>query len=276
MSMYAPRRRADDLRPAPRAAAAGRCAGRRRPVPRRRVRAGILPAGQRARRRRQDAARPRRAGRPRKRARPRSIRSITCTACCRCSPTSTPGPRRPGIKAETLISEYAPGQYELTLHYRNDVMQAADDLMRLKRHRAGAGARAWRDRLLHGQAERGLCRLRHAFPRLDAGRARAGTSSSRRSRASGTPPSCTRSAACARRWANRCWSLRRTPIPGAASPAQSYAPVSPDLGRQQPLGRAAHPGRRHQGPPDRAPPRRRGRQPLSGRRHRAGRHPPRA
>ena len=38
-----------------------------------------------------------------------------------------------GIKAETLISEYAPGQYELTLHYREDVMQAADDLMRLKR-----------------------------------------------------------------------------------------------------------------------------------------------
>ena len=24
-----------------------------------------------------------------------------------------------GIKAETLISEYAPGQYELTLHYRD-------------------------------------------------------------------------------------------------------------------------------------------------------------
>jgi glutamine synthetase len=38
-----------------------------------------------------------------------------------------------GIKAETLISEFAPGQYELTLHYRTDVMQAADDLMRLKR-----------------------------------------------------------------------------------------------------------------------------------------------
>ena len=38
-----------------------------------------------------------------------------------------------GIKAETLISEFAPGQYELTLHYREDVMQAADDLLRLKR-----------------------------------------------------------------------------------------------------------------------------------------------
>lgn len=38
-----------------------------------------------------------------------------------------------GITAETLISEFAPGQYELTLDYREDVMRAADDLIRLKR-----------------------------------------------------------------------------------------------------------------------------------------------
>ncbi len=43
------------------------------------------------------------------------------------------GAEKAGITAETMISEYAPGQYELTLHYRTDVMQAADDLMRLKR-----------------------------------------------------------------------------------------------------------------------------------------------
>ncbi len=43
------------------------------------------------------------------------------------------GAKAAGITAETMISEYAPGQYELTLHYRTDVMQAADDLMRLKR-----------------------------------------------------------------------------------------------------------------------------------------------
>ncbi len=43
------------------------------------------------------------------------------------------GAAKAGIKAETVISEYAPGQYELTLHYRADVMQAADDLVRLKR-----------------------------------------------------------------------------------------------------------------------------------------------
>lgn len=38
-----------------------------------------------------------------------------------------------GLPAETAISEYAPGQFELTLHYRDDVLQAADDLCRLKR-----------------------------------------------------------------------------------------------------------------------------------------------
>jgi len=38
-----------------------------------------------------------------------------------------------GMKAETLISEFGPGQYELTLHYRENVVQAADDLLRLKR-----------------------------------------------------------------------------------------------------------------------------------------------
>ena len=43
------------------------------------------------------------------------------------------GAKTAGIPAETLISEYAPGQYELTLHYRENVMQAADDLIRLKR-----------------------------------------------------------------------------------------------------------------------------------------------
>ncbi len=38
-----------------------------------------------------------------------------------------------GIPAETVISEYAPGQYELTLNYRKNVLQAADDLLMLKR-----------------------------------------------------------------------------------------------------------------------------------------------
>jgi glutamine synthetase len=41
--------------------------------------------------------------------------------------------RLAGITVETLISEYAPGQYELTLRHRTDIVQAADDLVRLKR-----------------------------------------------------------------------------------------------------------------------------------------------
>jgi len=41
--------------------------------------------------------------------------------------------REQGIPAETVISEYAPGQYELTLNYRKDVLRAADDLIMLKR-----------------------------------------------------------------------------------------------------------------------------------------------
>lgn len=38
-----------------------------------------------------------------------------------------------GLPLETLIAEYAPGQYELTLHYRRDLQRAADDLVMLKR-----------------------------------------------------------------------------------------------------------------------------------------------
>lgn len=37
------------------------------------------------------------------------------------------------IPAETVISEYAPGQYELTLNYRNGILRASDDLLMLKR-----------------------------------------------------------------------------------------------------------------------------------------------
>jgi len=37
------------------------------------------------------------------------------------------------LPTETVISEYAPGQYELTLRYRTDIMRAADDLTLLKR-----------------------------------------------------------------------------------------------------------------------------------------------
>lgn len=38
-----------------------------------------------------------------------------------------------GLPLETLISEYAPGQFELTMHYCTDIVRAADDLVMLKR-----------------------------------------------------------------------------------------------------------------------------------------------
>jgi len=37
------------------------------------------------------------------------------------------------IDAETIISEYAPGQYELTLKHQKSLLKAADDILRLKR-----------------------------------------------------------------------------------------------------------------------------------------------
>ena len=48
------------------------------------------------------------------------------------SDTTRPS-RLQDVPAETIISEYAPGQYELTLRYRKDLLRAADDLVLLKR-----------------------------------------------------------------------------------------------------------------------------------------------
>ncbi|SHO65571.1 glutamate--putrescine ligase [Pseudoxanthobacter soli DSM 19599] len=45
------------------------------------------------------------------------------------------------LPVETMISEYAPGQYELTLRHRDDALRAADDLAMLKRLLRGLAAR---------------------------------------------------------------------------------------------------------------------------------------
>jgi glutamine synthetase len=45
------------------------------------------------------------------------------------------------LPLESLISEYAPGQYELTLRYREDITRAADDLVILKRLVRGVARR---------------------------------------------------------------------------------------------------------------------------------------
>lgn len=46
-----------------------------------------------------------------------------------------------GLPLETLISEYAPGQYELTLHHRPDALRAADDIVLAKRLLRGVSRR---------------------------------------------------------------------------------------------------------------------------------------
>ena len=158
------------------------------------------------------------------------------------------GAEKAGIKAETLISEFAPGQYELTLHYRTDVMQAADDLMRLKRIVRMHARAAWRDRLFHGQAERGSTPDRacismsrcwtttgsNVFVEVDEGQ----WNDTILHALGGLRATMGESMLVFAPHAN---SWRRFA-------SQSYAPGQPDLGRQQPLGGAAHSGRRHQGP----------------------------
>ncbi len=46
-----------------------------------------------------------------------------------------------GIPVETVISEYAPGQYELTLHHQNDALRACDQAILYKRTVKGMSGR---------------------------------------------------------------------------------------------------------------------------------------
>ena len=38
-----------------------------------------------------------------------------------------------GLPAETLMSEYSPGQFEITLHHRDDALRAVDEAVMFKR-----------------------------------------------------------------------------------------------------------------------------------------------
>lgn len=49
--------------------------------------------------------------------------------------------RAQGIPAETLMSEYAPGQFEITLTHRDDALRAVDEAVMLKRLLRGVAAR---------------------------------------------------------------------------------------------------------------------------------------
>ena len=46
-----------------------------------------------------------------------------------------------GLPAETLMSEYAPGQFEITLHHRDDALRAVDEAVMFKRVLRGVAAR---------------------------------------------------------------------------------------------------------------------------------------
>jgi glutamine synthetase len=49
--------------------------------------------------------------------------------------------RTQGLPAETLMSEYAPGQFEITLHHRRDALRAVDEAILFKRLIKGVAAK---------------------------------------------------------------------------------------------------------------------------------------
>ena len=49
--------------------------------------------------------------------------------------------RAQGLPAETLMSEYSPGQFEITLHHRDDALRAVDEAVMFKRLLRGVAAK---------------------------------------------------------------------------------------------------------------------------------------
>ena len=82
--------------------------------------------------------------------------SAASTTCRRCSTTSTHRAKALGLPVRTLMSEYAPGQFEITLEHRADAMRAVDEAILFKRAVRGVAARGTRG-LFHGEA---VCRTR--------------------------------------------------------------------------------------------------------------------
>ena len=121
-----------------------------------------------------------------------------------------------GVPVRTLMSEYAPGQFEITLEHRADALRAVDEAVMFKRAVRGVAARHGMHRLLHGQALRGAGGRRHAPAREPRGRAR-GATCARPRRPRARRCCATPSAACARRWPTRWRCSRRTRIPTGAS-----------------------------------------------------------
>ena len=113
------------------------------------------------------------------------------------------------------MSEYAPGQFEITLEHRADALRAVDEAILFKRAVRGVAAR-------HGKI---ACFMAKPFAErsgagmhLHASLAdRDGRNACADESPAGSACCVTRSAACARRWRTAWRCSRRTPIPTAAS-----------------------------------------------------------
>ena len=106
--------------------------------------------------------------------------------------------REQGLPVRTLMSEYAPGQFEITLEHRNDALRAVDEAIMFKRAVRGVAARHGRmacfmAKPFAGRAGSGM----HLHASLaDAGGANAFASETRQA----ARCCVTRSAVCGRRW----------------------------------------------------------------------------
>ena len=95
--------------------------------------------------------------------------STSWSSCSHSSMTCMP-PARPRACRRAAISEYAPGQVEITLQHRFDALQAIDEGVRTSAW-SGCGESPWVAGLLYGQAVRRSIRQRPA-PARQPGRRR--------------------------------------------------------------------------------------------------------
>ena len=179
--------------------------------------------------------------------------------------------RAQGLPVRTLMSEYAPGQFEITLEHRADALRAVDEAILFKRAVRGVAAR-------HGRV---ACFMAKPFTRHAGSGMHLHASLADRDGANAFARRRTRRAAhCC---ATRIGGLMQTLADGMAiyAPnansyrrfrALSYAPVARNVGNQQPLGQPACSSWTARKPPRRAPRRRRGRESIPRGRARARRH----
>src|SRR5262249_23086171 len=169
-----------------------------------------------------------------------------------------------GLPAQTLISEYAPGQLEIVLHHRADALRAVDEAIMYKRLVRGVAAKHSMDATFMAKpyADKSGSGMHMHISVQDAG--------GRNALARDAPQGHGAAAPRHRRHGRDHGRVRRhlraqrqllSPIP-----PQFLCPAGADLGCQQPLGEPARAGGRAGDAPCRAPRRRRRCQSLSCRR----------